>query len=145
MVSAPTQVDIQMIAIITSIMQKLPLAFLERWLSYLEKKNDTDTARLRDILSAEIEAKKLQTQIVIAEQGWWVTAMIRPLFAWPIAIYVWKIVVWDKVLGWGTTDPLSPELAQWSGIIITAYFIGRPLEKGARAAFTKVGELLKEK
>lgn len=134
-----------MIAIITSIAQKLPLAFLERWLTFLEKKNDSDTQRLRDLLSAEIEAKKMQTQIVIAEQGWWVTALIRPLFAWPIAIYVWKVVVWDKVFGLGTTDPLSEELTMWAGVIITAYFIGRPLEKGAKAAFTRVGDLVKGK
>ena len=135
-----------MIAIITSLVQKLPLAFLERWLTYLEKRDDNNTARLRDILNAELEAKKLQAQIIIAEQGWWVTAMIRPLFAWPIAIYVWKVVVWDKVLGLGTTDPLSAEFAQWAGVIITAYFIGRPIEKAARSAFTKVGEIVnKEK
>lgn len=132
-----------MIAIISSIASKLPIAFLERWLSYLEKKGDTDTARLRDILSSELEAKKLQAQIIISEQGWWVTAMIRPLFAWPVAIYVWKVIVWDKVLGLGVTDPLSEELTMWSGVIITAYFIGRPIEKGVRSAFSKVGEIVK--
>lgn len=132
-----------MIAIITALAQKLPLAFLERWLTYLEKKADTDTARLRDLLSAEIEAKKLQAQIIIAEQGWWVTAMIRPMIAWPIGIYMWKVVVWDKVLGLGVTDPLSPEFYQWAGIIITAYFIGRPLEKGAKAAFSQVRNVIK--
>lgn len=132
-----------MIAIITSIVSKLPLAFLERWLTYLEKKDDNDTARLRDILSSELEAKKLQSQIIIAEQGWWVTAMIRPLFAWPVAIYVWKVIVWDKVLGLGVTDPLSEELTMWAGVIITAYFIGRPIEKGVRSAFSKIGEVVK--
>jgi len=79
----------------------------------------------------------MQTQIIIAEQGWWVTAMIRPMIAWPIGIYMWKVIVWDKVLGWGVTDPLSPEFTQWAGIVITAYFIGRPLEKGAKAAFSQ--------
>ena len=122
-----------MIAIITAIATKLPLAFLERWLTHLEKRADTDTERLRSILSAQVEARKLQTSIVIAEQGWWVTAMIRPLIAWPFIVFIWKIVVWDTVLGWGTTPALQGQMGEWAGIIVTAYFVGRPIEKGIMA------------
>ena len=32
--------------------------------------------------------------------------MIRPLLALPVIIYLWKVIVWDKVLAWGTTDPI---------------------------------------
>ncbi len=55
-------------------------------------------------MRAEIEARKIASSQVIAEQGRWYTAMIRPLFALPFVIYAWKVVVWDKVLGWGVTD-----------------------------------------
>ena len=126
-----------MIAILTTIAQKLPLAFLERWLTYLEKRDDNDTARLRDILSAEIEARKLQTQIVIAEQQWWATAIIRPLIAWPIGIYIWKVVVWDKVLGLGTTDPLSGGMEWVMTAVVGAYFLARPIEKAVRSVDLK--------
>jgi len=40
--------------------------------------------------------------------------------------------VFDKVVGWGTTDPLSGDVSQWAMIVLTAYFAGRSLEKVAR-------------
>ena len=85
----------------------------------------------RELSVAQREAE-LATQTVIAEQGRWYTALPRPLFAFAFIIYVWKVVVWDKVLGWGTTDALSGEVAQWATVVLTAYFGGRSLEKVAR-------------
>jgi hypothetical protein len=83
-------------------------------------------------LSVEQRERELATQVVIAEQGRWYAALPRPLFALAFIIYVWKVVVWDKVLGFGSTDPLSGEVAQWAMIVLTAYFGGRSLEKVAR-------------
>ena len=76
--------------------------------------------------------REVQAQIIVAEQGNWWTSLPRPLFAFAFVIYVWKLVVWDKVLGWGSTDGLSPELWQTFTIILTAYFGGRSIEKVAR-------------
>ena len=83
-------------------------------------------------LEVERRERELATQVVIAEQGRWYTALPRPLFAFAFIIYVWKVVVFDKVLGWGTTDPLSGDVSQWAMIVLTAYFGGRSLEKVAR-------------
>jgi hypothetical protein len=83
-------------------------------------------------LSAEQRERELATQVVIAEQGRWYTALPRPLFAFAFIIYVWKVVVFDKVLGLGATDPLSGDVAQWAMIVLTAYFGGRSIEKVAR-------------
>jgi hypothetical protein len=83
-------------------------------------------------LSVEQRERELATQVVIAEQGRWYAALPRPLFALAFIIYVWKVVVWDKVLGLGSTDPLSGDVAQWAMIVLTAYFGGRSLEKVAR-------------
>ena len=58
----------------------------------------------RAALIAEIEARKSANAIIIAEQGRWYTAIIRPLLALPVIIYLWKVIVWDKVLGLGSTD-----------------------------------------
>jgi hypothetical protein len=58
--------------------------------------------------------------------------MIRPAFAAPFVIYVWKVVVFDKVLAIGSTDPLTGAVGDWAGWIITAYFVSRPIEKIAR-------------
>lgn len=83
-------------------------------------------------LAVEQRERELASQVVIAEQGRWYTALPRPLFAGAFVIYIWKVVVWDKVLGLGVTDGLSPELSQWAMLILTAYFGGRTLEKVAR-------------
>ena len=45
--------------------------------------------------------------MLIAEQGRWYTAIIRPLLALPVIIYLWKVIVWDNVLGLGSTDPIA--------------------------------------
>jgi len=83
-------------------------------------------------LAVEQREAEVASQIVIAEQGRWYTALPRPLFASAFIVYIWKVVVWDKVLGLGSTDPLSGDVAQWAMIVLTAYFGGRSLEKVAR-------------
>jgi hypothetical protein len=83
-------------------------------------------------LGVEQRERELATQVLIAEQGRWYTALPRPLFAGAFIIYVWKVVVWDRVLGLGTTDALTGDVAQWAMIVLTAYFGGRSLEKVAR-------------
>ena len=83
-------------------------------------------------LSVETRERELATQVVIAEQGRWYTALPRPLFAFAFVIYVWKVVVWDKVFGLGSTDALSGDIAQWATVVLAAYFGGRSLEKVAR-------------
>ena len=82
-------------------------------------------------LALEQRERKLASQAVIAEQGRWYTALPRPLFAFAFIIYVWKVVVWDKVLGLGTTDVLNGDVGQWAMMVLTAYFGGRSLEKVA--------------
>ena len=83
-------------------------------------------------LAVEQREGELATQVVIAEQGRWYTALPRPLFAFVFVIYVWKVVVWDRVLGLDSTAALSGDVAQWAMIVLTAYFGGRSLEKVAR-------------
>lgn len=83
-------------------------------------------------LSVEQRESELATQAVLAEQGRWYTALPRPLFSFAFVIYAWKVVVWDKVFGLGTTDALSGDISQWAMIVLTAYFGGRSIEKVAR-------------
>jgi len=83
-------------------------------------------------LAVEQRERELAANLVRVEQGRWYTALPRPLFAFAFIIYVWKVVVWDKVLNFGTTDPLSGDVEQWATIVLTAYFGGRSLEKVAR-------------
>lgn len=83
-------------------------------------------------IQAEIAARAAAKEIIIAEQGRWWTALPRPAFAFIFLIFAAKVVVWDKVLGWGTTDPLDPKMWEAFTIVLTAYFGGRSLEKIAQ-------------
>lgn len=106
--------------------------------AYRAKLTATNTSEriAADLAARELEVEKreqeLRTELLVAEQGRWYTALPRPLFALAFIIYVWKVVVYDKVLGLGTTDPLTGDVAQWAMIVLTAYFGGRSLEKVAR-------------
>lgn len=100
-----------------------------------------DAANTRDAKAVELAVAEIQGEVavrqsanavIIAEQGRWYTALPRPLIAFAFIIYIWKIVVWDKVLGWGVTDNLSPEFHTMMTVVITAYFGGRTIEKVAQ-------------
>ncbi|HEU5068692.1 MAG TPA: hypothetical protein VFT61_10990 [Sphingomicrobium sp.] len=83
-------------------------------------------------IEAAIEARKQASAIIIAEQGRWYTAIIRPLLALPPVLYFWKLIVWDKVLGLGATDPITGMIADWTWLTLTAYGGDRSIEKVAR-------------
>src|SRR6476646_2377254 len=83
-------------------------------------------------LSVEQRERDLPAEMLIAAHVRCYTALPRPLFAAAFIIYVWKVVVWDKVLGLGATDALSGDMSQWAMAVVTAYFGGRTFEKVAR-------------
>jgi hypothetical protein len=82
-------------------------------------------------LEAEKEIARLEAQqsVLVAEQGRLLTAWVRPAIAFPFVLYLWKLIIYDKVLAWGATDGLSPELWQMMTVVVGAYFLTRPFEK----------------
>jgi hypothetical protein len=100
-----------------------------------------EAANTRDHMAVDLAAKEIEGEIaqrqaeasiIRQEEGRWWTALPRPALAMIFVIYIGKCVLWDKVLGLGSTDPLSPELANIEMIVITGYFGGRTIEKVAR-------------
>lgn len=87
---------------------------------------NTERRLILDEKLATLDARK---DILLAEQGHWSTRMIRPLFAIPFVIYINKLVLWDKVLGWGVTDPLGSDLTQIMLLIIAAYFVDTAVQR----------------
>lgn len=83
-------------------------------------------------IAGEIALRQTEASIIRQEEGRWYTSLPRPMFAFIFIVYVGKCVIWDKVLGWGATDPLSPELTNIEMIVIGGYFGGRTIEKVAR-------------
>jgi hypothetical protein len=81
-------------------------------------------------MDIEVQERELQAKMVIAEQGNVITRSVRPLMAAPFIIFMWKVIVWDKVLGWGTTDPLDPKMWGVFMAVVVAYMGGRVIETG---------------
>lgn len=106
--------------------------------AYRAKLDSTNTSEriaadiaLRDLALQQRE-QELRTQVNLADGQHWYAAVIRPLFALPFIIYLAKVVVWDKVLAWGVTDPLSPDLLGTFKTVLSFYFVGRSVEKVAQ-------------
>ncbi len=74
---------------------------------------------------------EVNASMVIAEQGNWLTRSVRPMFAAPFIIFTWKVIVWDKVIGLGTTDPLDPRMWGVFMAVVIAYMGGRSAERVA--------------
>jgi hypothetical protein len=113
--------------------------FIDAYQARLDAENSHDRMAAdlaAEAIAAEIEARKSADALILAEQGRWYTAIIRPLLALPIIIYLWKVIVWDKVLAWGSTDAITGDVAVWAGAIVTTYVGGRSLEKIARSIST---------
>jgi hypothetical protein len=84
-------------------------------------------ARELDVQAREIEAGR---QLRIAQVGHWATP--ESLFGYIMVIYFAKIVLWDKVLALGSTDPITGAAADWAGWIMIFYFGKRGVENVAR-------------
>lgn len=91
----------------------------------LEAQNDADRIDAELVMS-QLEARRAVLIAEIdADRTWWV----RPALIIPFVIYIWKLVLWDKVLKLGVTEDLSPDLWKLFWIMVGFYFLTRGGEK----------------
>lgn len=79
----------------------------------------------KDRIAANERIKSLEArrEVLVKSSDSQFNGVIRGLFALPFVIYTWKLIIWDKVLGWGTTDPLSEMLTYLLMVIVGFYFV----------------------
>lgn len=118
-------------------------ALLGRLAEFLRAKASDDLARFQTgvaadtqiaiaQINAQIEARKVQAQLMQADRGWRVTAWIRPLIVYPCVIHFGAIVLDSTFrLGWAIAK-LPPPYDGYEQAIILSFFIARPFEKVAR-------------
>lgn len=87
-----------------------------------------------DVAVSEVAAQtaetNAQTQLKIAEIGHaWEP---EKLAFYVTLIFYAKCVIWDKVFGFGSTDPLAGDVSTWAGMIMGFYFTKRGFENVAR-------------
>jgi hypothetical protein len=98
------------------------------------KAGNIDSKIAADLAASEIAAQTLETQsltqLKIAEIG-------HPWEPEKLAFYIVlaffaKCVVWDTILGFGTTPALKGDVSMWAGLVMSFYFSKRTFENVAR-------------
>lgn len=83
-------------------------------------------------IKAEIASREASRDIILAEQGHFWTRMIRPAFAYPLAIW-WAAVIADSVYFHShSVQALPAPLDKWAGWIVAAMFVTSTAENMTR-------------
>ena len=93
-----------------------------------------DNVTAAELAGKEIAVQASETNAImqyrIAEIGHWYEP--DKLMGYFVACYFGKLLVWDKVLGLGVTDPLGGFAAITSNLVVSFYFAKRGFENVAR-------------
>jgi hypothetical protein len=116
---------------------------LDKVLTDLKARADSETERERidasvaiEHVKAEFARRQAQRDVLIAEQGRLITSLMRPAFAYPLAIY-YAAVIADSLFHFTWNVAALPDpIGSWSGWIISAIFLS---ESGERIARTVKG------
>jgi hypothetical protein len=90
-------------------------------------------------IQAEIARRQAQRDVLMAEQGRLVTALMRPAFAYPLALYYGAVIADSLVqFKWNVAALPSP-IGEWSGWIISAIFLSESGERITRTIVARKG------
>ena len=81
----------------------------------------TDKERIEQ--EERVKALEARRDVLKAEAGGRVNAIIRALLAVPVVVFLWKVIIWDKVLSLGTTDDLSENLWYVTMMVLGFYYL----------------------
>jgi hypothetical protein len=108
-----------LLGFLTGPLSKISEDIKEAYQSKLNAVNDAERIAADERI-ALLEARKTS---ILAAQSDPIERWVRIGLALPFVIYINKLVLWDKVLAWGSTDPLSPELYQIMMLVLGGYFV----------------------
>lgn len=85
-----------------------------------------------DRIAADVAIKQLEArQAAVISGGRWI-APVQAAFAVMFLIYYGKLLIWDKVLGLGVTDGLSPSLENLGIIVVGFIFLQSSVDRFRR-------------
>ena len=129
-----------MLSVLIGAMLKLASSgILDRVLGHMQARANSEVERERVTagvaiahINAELQRRQAQRDVLIAEQGRTATAMMRPAFAYPLAVY-YAAVIADSLFhfAWNVAALPNP-IGEWSGWIISAIFLSESGERIAR-------------
>lgn len=98
------------------------------------KAGNVDSKIAADLAASEIASQTAEINAVmqyrIAEIGHWYEP--DKLMGYCVTLYFAKLLVWDKVLGLGSTDALAGFAAITANLVVSFYFAKRGFENVAR-------------
>jgi hypothetical protein len=130
--------------IIAFVLKLASSGLLDKTLELLKATSDNATERDRidatvaiEHIKAELGRRQAERDVLVAEQGRLVTSLMRPAFAYPLAVY-YAAVILDSLahFRWNVAALPAP-IGDWSGWIISAIFLS---ESGERIARTVAGK-----
>lgn len=77
----------------------------------------------RIALEGELATLEARRSVILAAQADPFERWVRIGFALPFVLYLWKLVVWNKLLGLGATADLSANLWNILYIVLGGYFV----------------------
>lgn len=79
----------------------------------------------REKIAQEERVKALEARRAVLEReaDSRINQLIRAALAFPVIVFLWKVVIWDKVLDWGSTDDLSENLWYVTMMVLGFYFL----------------------
>jgi len=98
------------------------------------KAGNAESKIAADLAAGEIAAQTAETNAIMQYRIAEIGHPFEPdkLMGLCVAIYFAKLLIWDKVLGLGTTDPLGGFAATTANVIVGCYFAKRGFENIAR-------------
>ncbi len=90
-------------------------------------------------IQAEIARRQAQRDVLIAEQGRLVTSLMRPAFAYPLAIYYGAVIADSLFHFTWNVAALPAPIGDWSGWIISAIFLSESGERITRTLARRTG------
>lgn len=98
------------------------------------KAGNVDNRIAADLAAGEIAAQTAETQAITQYRISEIGHPFEPdkLMGYFVAIYFGKLLIWDKVLGLGSTDPLAGFAATTANLVVSFYFAKRGFENVAK-------------
>ena len=79
------------------------------------------SARIELEKTAEVLENRRAVLVAEAKSNW--NVVFRVFLALPFGLFVWKVIVVDKLLKWGSTDNLSTDLWNLMMLVYGFYFV----------------------
>lgn len=128
-----------MLSIISSIVSGIFGPLTTAVQTYLNKKQDVDLEKFKvdgqvdmTLVNGQIaiiNAQRALLQDGVKDRG---TRYLQYLFGYPLGVYYAKIILWDKVLGLGRTDPLQGDVGTYSLWIVGFLFLHASVSEWTR-------------